>query len=65
MHHLNDVVFRIDDQFGEGYAKKNPDLVGQMIRGELMVVAANIIQDGLYFLGGDDDTGEEISNTDD
>lgn len=55
MHYLDLIVDAIDEKFGEGYAKKNPDLVGQMVRGELMIAAANVIQDGLYFLGGDDD----------
>jgi hypothetical protein len=59
MHYLEIIIEAIDEHFGEGYAKKNPDLVGQMVRGELMITAANVIQDGLYFLGGDDDISSD------
>jgi hypothetical protein len=53
--HLLSMTESIDETFGEGYAKKNPDLVGRLIQSELMVVAAASIQDGLYFLGSDVD----------
>ena len=29
---LQDAVNAIDDVFGEGYAKKNPELVGSLVR---------------------------------
>jgi hypothetical protein len=57
-NHLIAMIESIDEAFGEGYAKKNPDLVARLIQSELMVVAAASIQDGLYFLGSDVD--EEV-----
>lgn len=32
---LGKIVDAIDAKFGEGYAKKNPDLVGRIIQAEL------------------------------
>ena len=50
---LMEMVEDIDLVLGEGYARKNPDLIGKLMHGCLVVTAANAIQDGLYFLGSD------------
>lgn len=34
---LWDIVEIIDEQFGEGYAKKNPELVGRIIQSEALI----------------------------
>ena len=49
------VIDLVDYAFGEGYAKKNPELIGRLVQAELSVVGAGMIQDGLYFLGSDID----------
>jgi len=32
--HISDIVEAIDYTFGEGYARKNPELVGRLIQAE-------------------------------
>ena len=56
--HITVVIQAIDGTLGEGYARKNPDLIGRMMQGDMMMTAAAMIQDGLYFLGSDE-VGEE------
>lgn len=34
---LLDVINAIDDIFGDGYAKKNPDLVGRLLQSEALI----------------------------
>ena len=52
--HITVVIQAIDSNLGEGYARKNPDLIGRMMQGDMMMTAAAMIQDGLYFLGSDE-----------
>ncbi len=52
--HIALVIQAIDANLGEGYARKNPDLIGRMMQAECTVAAAAMIQDGLYFLGSDE-----------
>jgi len=52
--HIALVIQAIDNNLGEGYARKNPDLIGRMMQAECTVAAASMIQDGLYFLGSDE-----------
>lgn len=48
----------IDLTLGDGYARKNPELIGRLMQAECMVVAATIVQDGLYAMAFDDETFE-------
>ena len=52
--HIALVIQAIDANLGEGYARKNPDLIGRMMQGDMMTTAATMIQDGLYFLGAEE-----------
>ena len=58
-NNIKTVVAAIDAELGEGYARKNPDLIGRLMQAECGIAAAAIIQDGLYFLGAYEDEGEE------
>ena len=49
------MVEAIDSTLGEGYARKNPELIGRLVQAECMVVSATLIQDALYFLGSEDE----------
>ena len=49
--HIALVIEAIDAALGDGYARKNPDLIGRIMQAECVVQAASMIQDGLYFLG--------------
>jgi len=53
--HIAAMAEAIDFSLGEGYARKNPELIGRMMQAECMVMAATIIQDGLYALAFDED----------
>lgn len=48
------MIVAIDANMGEGYTRKNPELLGRLLQAECMVMAATTIQDGLYFLGSDE-----------
>ena len=50
-NHLASMIEAVDFALGEGYARKNPELIGRLMQAEFMVISANTIQDGLYFLG--------------
>ena len=52
--HIALVIQAIDANLGEGYARKNPDLIGRTMQAECTVAAAAMIKDGLYFLGSDE-----------
>ena len=52
---LIETIEAIDFALGEGYAKKNPELIGRLIQADHILAAASMIQDGLYFLGSDID----------
>ena len=54
--HIAAMVEAIDFTLGEGYARKNPELLGRMMQAECMVAAASIVQDGLYCLGDDEES---------
>jgi hypothetical protein len=56
--HIEAMVASIDMVLGEGYARKNPDLLGRLMQAECSVAAATLIQDGLYFFGAVDDEDE-------
>jgi hypothetical protein len=47
---LWNMVETIDDVFGEGYAKKNPDLVGRMMQAEQTGFAAFQISEAFHSL---------------
>lgn len=53
--HIAAVAEAIDFALGEGYARKNPELIGRMVQAECMVMSATIIQDGLYALAYEDE----------
>jgi hypothetical protein len=44
---LESIIEDIDELFGQGYAKKNPDLIGRIFQGEKLQFAAEIIRDAL------------------
>jgi len=48
--HLDTVVEAVDTVFGEGYAKKNPELVGRLIQGEMMGFGLFQISESIYAL---------------
>jgi len=48
--HLDMVVEAVDTVFGEGYAKKNPDLVGRLIQGEMLGFGLFQISEALFAL---------------
>ena len=51
------MVEAIDDVFGEGYAKKNPDLVGRMMQAEQTGFAAFQISEAFHSLVEAKDAG--------
>lgn len=51
------MVEAIDDVFGEGYAKKNPDLVGRMMQAEQTGFAAFQISEAFHRLVEAKDAG--------
>ena len=44
---LESIIEDIDELLGQGYAKKNPDLIGRVFQGEKLEFAAEIIRDAL------------------
>ena len=38
----------IDLTLGDGYARKNPELIGRLMQAECMVVAATLVHAALY-----------------
>lgn len=44
---LESIVDEIDEIFGDGYAKKNPELIGRVFQGEKLEDAAKSIRDAL------------------
>jgi hypothetical protein len=46
------IVEAIDEVFGEGYAKKNPDLVGRVMQGEQTAFGAFQICEAFHRLVG-------------
>jgi len=53
-----DVAEAIDIVFGEGYAKKNPELVGRVIQGQTqgqaMFASAELLYDAIHALANAD-----------
>jgi len=45
------IVETIDWVFGDGYAKKNPDLVGRMLQSNSTSFAAFQLSEAIHFLG--------------
>lgn len=58
---LEVIVDSIDSVLGEGYAKKNPELIGRMLQAESTAFAATILCDTLLSLNGYDN--EEPTGT--
>ena len=54
---LKVMVEAIDEAFGEGYAKKNPDLVGRMMQAEQTGFAAFQISEAFHRLVEAKDNG--------
>ena len=52
---LDVIIAGVDRALGEGYARKNPNLIGRLMQAENTVVAAAMVQDGLYAIGFSDD----------
>ena len=48
--HLELVLGAIDNVFGDGYAKKNPELVGRLIQGEIIGFGMFQISEALHAL---------------
>ena len=46
---LESIIEDIDDLLGDGYAKKNPELVGRVFQGEKLQFAAELIRDALEY----------------
>ena len=44
---LSITVFAIDAEFGEGYAKKNPDLIGRLIQANMLYDGFSLLADSL------------------
>ena len=53
-----DIAEAIDTVFGEGYAKKNPELVGRVIQGQTqgqaMFASAELLYDAIHALANAD-----------
>jgi len=50
------MVEAVDWVFGEGYAKKNPELVGRMIQAEYVGLAISTLGDAVNILLGVEET---------
>ena len=44
---LESIIEDIDELLGQGYAKKNPELIGRVFQGEKLQFAAELIRDAL------------------
>ena len=53
--HISDIVEAIDFNFGDGYARKNPELVGRLVQADYMGLSATLIQEGLFALAYEDE----------
>lgn len=53
--HIEMTVEAIDDLFGDGYAKKNPELVGRLIQGEMVGFGMFQISEALHALAETED----------
>lgn len=49
------VVKTLDEVFGQGYAMKNPELVGRMLQAEHIAMAASIIYEAITFYEPDEE----------
>ena len=54
--HIEMTVEAVDTVFGEGYAKKNPDLIGRLIQGEMLGFGLFQISEALFALAEEDET---------
>ena len=48
--HLASTVEAIDYVFGDGYAKKNPELVGRLIQGEIIGFGMSQLSEAVHVL---------------
>ena len=55
---LQIIVEAIDDVFGEGYAKKNPELIGRMVQAEQVGFMAYQISEAIHSLNSEFDFDE-------
>lgn len=46
---IMEIVDAVDEVMGDGYAKKNPELVGRVFQGEKLQFAAELIRDALEY----------------
>ena len=46
---LIDIIETIDDIFGDGYAKKNPELIGRIFQAQIQGQAVCELVDSLHF----------------
>jgi len=53
--HLNMAVEAVDAIFGEGYAKKNPELIGRLIQGEMVGFGLFQISEAVHWLADTED----------
>lgn len=54
--HIEMTVEAVDTVFGDGYAKKNPDLIGRLIQGEMLGFGLFQISEALFALVEEDET---------
>ena len=57
---IETMIAAIDGALGEGYARKNPELLGRMMQAECMIVSAMLVQEGLFALAFDDSDEDEV-----
>ena len=48
--HIEMTMEAIDDVFGDGYAKKNPELMGRLIQGEMIGFSMFQISEAIHAL---------------
>jgi len=58
--HIEMTVEAVDAIFGDGYAKKNPDLVGRLIQGEMLGFGLFQISEAIHALAEDEPDYSEI-----
>ncbi|CAB4241109.1 hypothetical protein UFOVP56_70 [uncultured Caudovirales phage] len=57
---IETMIASIDGALGEGYARKNPELLGRMMQAECMIVSAMLVQEGLFALAFDDSDEDQV-----
>ena len=51
---LMNIVEDLDEVLGEGYAKKNPELIGRIFQAQSIEAAANVLYDATHLLANAD-----------